>query len=93
MPNKYQANWKLQEVTDEGVYDAIRYLEPKSRNRNKYTDWKLREITDEEVCEAIRYLDPEPSSEDESDCSTAVAICLSVGILLFGFLAYICLYP
>jgi hypothetical protein len=28
MSNKHKTDWKLREVTDEEVYDAIRYLEP-----------------------------------------------------------------
>ena len=38
MSNKYKTDWKLREVTDEEIYDAIRYLEPEPSSEDDCDD-------------------------------------------------------
>jgi hypothetical protein len=52
----------------------------------------MEQVGDPEIYAAIGYLEPDPKSANEKNDDTAFIICVSVGILLLGCLAFLELY-
>jgi hypothetical protein len=38
MAKKHESNWNIEDTTDEGIYEAIRYLEPAPRIEKEQND-------------------------------------------------------
>jgi hypothetical protein len=69
--------------------------------RKRTPDWNRTQLTDREINVLIRYLDPNPESGKdwtktenvkEQDHDTAFVICVSLLILVLGFLGFLWLY-
>ena len=61
--------------------------------RNNEPKWRIEELADEEIFDRIRYLDPDTNWKDSSnDDNTVQAICLSLAILLSGYLVFVWIY-
>ncbi len=53
----------------------------------------IENLTDAEIYAAIRDLEPDRRSATGLDADTTFLICISLWILLLGFLGFIWLYP
>jgi hypothetical protein len=61
--------------------------------RNNEPKWRIEELADEEIFDRIRYLDPDTNCKGSgNDDTTVQAICFSLAILLYGYLAFVWIY-
>jgi hypothetical protein len=56
------------------------------------SELNIEDLTDAEVYVAIRYLEPDPRSANQQNNDAASAICVSLVILLLGYLGFLWLY-
>ena len=56
-------------------------------------EWKTENLTDAEIYAAIRDLEPDSRNVNEPDNDAVFLICVSLLIMLLGFLGLIWLYP
>ena len=61
--------------------------------RSNEPKWRIEGLADEEIFDRIRYLDPDTNCKGSSNNpSTVQVICLSLAILLSGYLVFVWIY-
>jgi hypothetical protein len=88
MQNTQEPSWNVEQITDEEIYAAIRYLDPGPGSANK----QLEQLTDTEMYAAIRYLDPDRGSVKEHDHFAAIVICVGLVLLVLLCLEFVWFY-